>query len=143
MSGKTLIAFAALLCGLACQTAVAADKPNPPPQICVNDKCSPLTSPTPPAAGQGSIKWNPGHYMASYSVLFGGNTMSKITPELDDLNNQDAILGYRLYITWSALEPTQGNYDFSQIDAFCSVSRPRITNPSGWSSTCGCITRAR
>jgi hypothetical protein len=132
MSGKTMIAFAALLCGMGCQFAVAAaDQPNPPAQICVNDKCSAVAAPASPAAATGtrSIKWNPGHYMASYSVLFGGNTMSKITAELDDLNNRDAILGYRLYISWSALEPTKGNYDFSQIDAILQRLKTAYNKP--------------
>jgi hypothetical protein len=40
-----------------------------------------------------------------------------VQPEIDDINNQDAILGYRAWFTWGALEPTQGNYDFSVVDA--------------------------
>jgi hypothetical protein len=55
--------------------------------------------------------------MASYGVVSGGGSSSFIKGETDDLNNQDAVVGYRMLITWGALEPTQGNYDFSAIDA--------------------------
>jgi hypothetical protein len=62
-----------------------------------------------------SVKWNPGHYMASGSILYPGSSL--LTFEMDNLNGQDAFVGYRMLITWAALEPTEGNYDFSLIDA--------------------------
>jgi hypothetical protein len=55
--------------------------------------------------------------MASAGVAYGGKATAFMQGEMDDLNNRDAILGYRMFITWGALEPTQGNYDFSTIDA--------------------------
>lgn len=113
----------AVLSIFACFFALSAQsqtRPNPPPQICVNDQCetTPVSGPTPPTGpSSGKIKWNPGHYMASYGVVSGGGSSSFIQGETDDLNNQDAIVGYRMLITWGAMEPTQGNYDFSAIDA--------------------------
>ncbi len=55
--------------------------------------------------------------MASNTVVFAGTSTDFMQWEMGGLNNQDAILGYRMIITWGALEPTQGNYDFSAIDA--------------------------
>jgi hypothetical protein len=112
----------AVLGGIAALGAIPAQSqtPAPPPQICVNGKCvtTSLPPPTPPpTSGSGAIKWNPGHYMTSYSKIYPGSTISSVMGELNDLNNHDAILGYRMYITWGAMEPTQGNYDFSVIDA--------------------------
>jgi hypothetical protein len=75
------------------------------------------------------MKWNPGHYMASYNVLFGGSTISKVQAELDDLDNHDAILGYRVYITWAELEPTKGNYDFSLLDAILQRLKTGYNKP--------------
>ncbi len=49
--------------------------------------------------------------------------------EMSDLNNQDAILGYRMSITWGALEPTQGNYDFSVIDAVLAKLKTAYNKP--------------
>jgi hypothetical protein len=108
----------------------ASNQPNPPPQICVNNKCVSSTSSTPPpAAGKGSIKWNPGHYMASNTVLYPGKTLSYVQPEMDDLNHQDAILGYRAYVSWGALEPTQGNYDFSVLDSILARLKTGYNKP--------------
>lgn len=127
MSRSGNIAATAVLGVLVCLLAVparaqlsAVNQPNPPPQICVNGQCA--TTPTPPPAPSpvvtsGKIKWNPGHYMASNTVVYGGRSPTFMYPEMDDLNNQDAIVGYRMFITWGAMEPTPGNYDFSAIDA--------------------------
>jgi len=93
-----MIAIAAL-CAIACCAAVsqsqaaAAVKPNPPPMICVNQQCVATKS---AVVTSGAIKWNPGHYMASDTVLYAGDTIAKVQPEMNDLNNQDAMLGYRI-----------------------------------------------
>jgi hypothetical protein len=63
-----------------------------------------------------TIKWNPGHYMASYKVLYPDNTLADVQGELNDLRNQDAIVGYRVLIAWSALEDDEGKYTFSVLD---------------------------
>lgn len=129
-------AFAALLGATVCFTASSAQaqtaaKPNPPPQICVNGQCA-TTSPSgppAPAPAAGSIKWNPGHYMASESTLYGGSPVSNLTAEMNDLNHQDAILGYRIWITWGALEPTQGNYNFAALDAALARLKTAYNKP--------------
>jgi len=102
-----------------CHAAAASTQPAPPPQICVDNQCTATVSPPPPSGGSGShtIKWNPGHYMGSNTVLHAPASIGRVQSEMDDINNQDAILGYRIFITWGALEPTQGNYDFSTVDA--------------------------
>src|SRR5580658_6312190 len=63
-----------------------------------------------------TIKWNPGHYMASYKVLYPDNTLADVQGELNDLRNQDAIVGYRVLIAWSALEDDEGKYTFAVLD---------------------------
>jgi hypothetical protein len=125
----------AALCAIACCAAVsqtqaaAAVKPDPPSQICVNQQCVATQSPAVGAVTSGAIKWNPGHYMASGTVLYAGGTISKVQAEMDDLNNQDAMLGYRIWVTWGALEPTQGNYDFSVIDAILARLKTSYNKP--------------
>ncbi|MEP6546178.1 MAG: hypothetical protein ABJD53_01830 [Gammaproteobacteria bacterium] len=104
-------------------------QPQPPPQICVNSQCvATKTSPAPDPVSR-AIKWHPGHYMASGAVLYAGTGMPKIQTELDDLNNQDAILGYRVWVTWGALEPTRGNYDYSVIDAVLARLKTAYNKP--------------
>jgi hypothetical protein len=134
---KNIISIAAWLTGTVCFAAAsaqsqttAATHPNPPAEICVNGKCA-TTATTPPSTtvAKGSIKWNPGHYMASGTVLYGGRTISSIQSEMDDLNNQDAILGYRVWVTWGALETTQGNYDFSTLDAVLARLKTGYNKP--------------
>lgn len=105
------------------------DKPNPPSQICVNDKCVNTTVSNPPATSAHSIKWNPGHYMASGSVLYGGRTVAMLHHEMDDLNNQDAILGYRVWVTWGQIEIGNGVYDFSQLDAVLARLKTQYNKP--------------
>jgi hypothetical protein len=105
--------------------ARASSRPAAPPQICINDKC--VT--TPPAAAPSQIKWNPGHYMASNSVIYAGQSLSRVQSEMDDINGWDKILGYRAYITWGALEPSQGNYDFSLIDTMLNRLKTQYNKP--------------
>jgi hypothetical protein len=136
MARSRSISLAALLAAAACCAGGIAQgqstqsvQPQPPPQICVNSQCT-SSVPSSPAPQSGhAIKWNPGHYMASYSVLYTGDTISKVQGEMDDLNNQDAILGYRMFITWGALEPTQGNYDFSTVDAILARLKTAYNKP--------------
>jgi hypothetical protein len=131
MVQRRMIAIAAL-CAIACCAAVsqsqaaAAVKPNPPPMICVNQQCVATKS---AVVTSGAIKWNPGHYMASGTVLYAGGTIAKVQAEMNDLNNQDAILGYRIWVTWGAVEPTQGNYDFSVIDAILAQLKTGYNKP--------------
>ena len=104
MNGRRHIASAAVLSVLAYFATVSAQgqitastQPNPPPQICVNGICATATAPAPTTdpVTSGHIKWNPGHYMASYGVVYGGKSTSFMQWEMNDLNNQDAIIGYR------------------------------------------------
>jgi hypothetical protein len=84
------------------------------------------------SGGSHTIKWHPGHYMASGGVLGPGQTIanSQFLPyELEALNNKDAILGYRLLITWAALEPTEGKYDFSQITEVLTYLKTKLNVP--------------
>jgi hypothetical protein len=132
MSTRRLMTIASMLGGALAFAAISAQgqttsKPNPPPQVCVNGKCvsTAVTSP----ASQGAIKWHPGHYMASYQKIYPGSTIANVQAELNDLNNQNAVVGYRMYITWGALEPTQGQYDFSVIDAIRTQLETAFNQP--------------
>ncbi len=106
----------------------ATTQPEPPPQICVNNQCV-ATPPSGGTSASGTIKWNPGHYMASDAVMSAGKSLSYVQPEMDDLNNQDAIQGYRAWFTWGALEPSQGNYDFSVVDAVLARLKTAYNKP--------------
>jgi hypothetical protein len=126
---STTVALVAII-GLLGATWAAAQtpRPNPPPQVCVNNQCVTGTGGT-GGAPAGSIKWNPGHYMASDAAMSAGKTLSYVQSEMDDLNNQDGVLGYRAWFTWGALEPTQGNYDFSVVDALLARLKTSYNNP--------------
>jgi len=102
-----------------------SNQPAPPPQLCANGVC--VT--TAQTAVTGSIKWNPGHYMASDTKLTAGRTISTVQPEMDNLNNQNAILGYRVWVSWGALEPTQGNYNFATLDAVLARLKTAYNQP--------------
>ncbi len=135
MTVVTALAMSALLtAGMAMAQSTTDPAPSPPPQICVNGQCASTvtasTGSTAPASGGAHvIKWNPGHYMDSESVIRPGSTVSNVIYELNDLNNQDAVLGYRVNVTWGALEPTEGNYDFSVLDAILAKLKTAYNKP--------------
>jgi hypothetical protein len=97
-------AIAGVALGLSCLSAGAAlaatHVPNPPKQICIGAKCA--TTSTNPAGGK--VKWNPGHYGASGGIAYPTDSVSKFTPEMDDMLKDDWIVGYRIFITWAALD---------------------------------------
>lgn len=119
------VALAMCIGPLSFAWASAGTQPNAPSQICVNNQCTG----GPISVSGGSIKWNPGHYMASDGVMSAGKPLSYIQSEMDDLNNQDNVLGYRAWFTWGALEPTQGNYDFSTVDAVLARLKTAYNKP--------------
>jgi hypothetical protein len=132
-----LIMTIGLLGALCAASAVQAQsatgkRPNPPQQICIDANC--VTASTTPSGsktpvGSGHVKWNPGHYMASYTTLFPGDTLAKIQGELGDLAGWDNIVGYRALTTWGALEPAPGKYDFSTLDALLNHLRTAYSKP--------------
>jgi len=89
------------------------------------------------ASGSHSIKWNPGHYMASNAILERGEsftaqpagTWNEFLSEVNQLNNQDNVVGYTALVYWSALEPSQDKYDFSQISALLSYLKTHFNKP--------------
>jgi len=105
----------------------ASDRPKAPAEICANNNCVKAAA----AAGKssGTIKWNPGHYMASEGILTGYGKLSDFTPEMDDLNNYDNILGYRLFVSWGALESAEGTYNFSVLDAMLKRLQTQYHKP--------------
>src|SRR6202043_1451024 len=91
------------------------------------------------ASASHHIKWNPGHYLASNAVLKPGEqftvqpqpsgTWNGFLTELSQLNNQDNVVGYTAFVYWSALEPSQDKYDFSQISALLNYLRTHFNKP--------------
>ena len=70
-----------------------------------------------------------GHYMASQALIKGNRNISVVQSEMDDLNNQDAIQGYRIWITWGALEPSPGNYNFAVLDSVVARLKTAYNKP--------------
>jgi len=70
--------------------------------------------------------------MASGGVVSPGMTIANspfLIWELGALNNRNAIIGYRMLIDWAAIEPTEGNYDFSQITAVENYLKTQLNVP--------------
>jgi hypothetical protein len=116
---------AALAALLGVAGAQAADKrPNPPAQLCIGSACAAT-----PASG-GKVKWNPGHYAAGNGTIFAGQKPSSWYASMDGaLTDYPHIKGFRLWITWGALEPTKGNYDFSVVDDLLNRLKTRYGTP--------------
>src|SRR5262249_12901627 len=58
-----------------------------------------------------------------------GSTLSSQQRELDDLNGWDQIQGYRLFVTWGAIEKTEGNYDFTVLDQILDRLKTHYDKP--------------
>lgn len=85
-----------------------------------------VAGPPPPPS---TIKWNPHHYMASFAVLEGGDSVSKIQDELDDCIADAAIVdGIKVFATMALFETAFGVYDFSVTDAIIAQLSPTDQN---------------
>jgi hypothetical protein len=102
----------ALLATIGSAQSGTPKRPLPPPQICIGSTCA-----NSPASPGGKIKWNPGYYGESNTVVRAGGTISRVQQELDMVGAKPGIQGYLFLTTWGALEPTQGNYDFTLLDS--------------------------
>ena len=75
--------------------------------------------------------------MASNSNLSPGEkfidqpagTWNRFLSEVNQLNNQDNVVGYTALVYWSALEPAQDQYDFSQISALLNYLKTHFNKP--------------
>lgn len=124
---------------LLCAVAFAqTEQPNPPSQFCVNRNCTTVTASastggtgasSSSANSTGPVKWNPGHYMASDTIISAGDTISRVQSEMDDINGYDNILGYRVFISWGALEPSEGVYNFAVLDAILTRLETQYNKP--------------
>jgi len=94
--------------------AGAAEIPNPPPQVCINNKCSNVV-----VTGAGGIKWHPGHYGATANYTRPGNpTAGNKQSEINMVRSAPgSVLGILESYYWRVFEnSTAGNYDFSVLD---------------------------
>ena len=67
--------------------------------------------------------------MMSGTVMYTGRGVSYVQDEMQDLNNQDAIVGYRMWLTWGAMEPSQGKYDFTVLDGILAKLKTSYNKP--------------
>jgi hypothetical protein len=128
------IAAAAVVLGMSVLTvgsalaATTTRRPSPPPQVCIGSNC--VT--THPGAGQ--VKWNPGHYGASGGLAYPNDQFSKFTPEMDDMLKDDWIKGYRIFITWSALDAGPVSFSGSVGGGTSGTLSTAVTNGSYWAA---------
>jgi hypothetical protein len=74
--------------------------------------------------GSTGVKWHPGHYMSSDTIIAGKQQqIDQVHSDITVMNGAGAnVVGYALNIAWSQID-TSGNgvYDFSQIDAVLAL----------------------
>lgn len=61
----------------------------------------------------GAVKWHPGHY---YTLMGGKNNPQYLSQVYRELENTPALRGVQIRYEWIDLEPSEGAYDFSQIE---------------------------
>lgn len=76
---------------------------------------------TPPTTGIKTKKWNPGHYLQAYPL---DNPPSAIHKDIADDPRLQAARGVRVPISWKAIEPTRGNYNWKLIDEYLAAIGP-------------------
>jgi hypothetical protein len=83
-------------------------------------------------AHKAAIKWNPGHYMLTYTQLYNSRTITVVQDEITALSKSAGVVGYKSFVTWAYLEPNENDYNFADIDAmigsggqFTLMSPPR------------------
>ncbi len=118
-----LLIFTAFLSAAALAGTSGTKRPNPPAKLCIGSSCVDT-----PAGGR--IKWNPGHYMASESILRSpGDLTNKLSHEMNALRNHPGIVGYRVLTTWGAIEKSRGVYDFSLLDQVMKTLKTGLDTP--------------
>jgi hypothetical protein len=128
MSGRRLLACLLLSVSLLSAVAYAetsgTKRPKPPSKLCAAGKCVDSVE-----TGQQQIKWNPGHYMASESILRGPGDLVKLRAEMKGLQGHPGVLGYRVLVSWSSIEKSKGVYDFTLIDQVMSQLKTGFDTP--------------
>jgi hypothetical protein len=71
-----------------------------------------------PRAGTGTVKWNPGHYVAFDTEAED----SEVHAGLDEIQNLPFVKGIVLRAFWRQLEPQKDVYDFSRIDRYLELA---------------------
>jgi hypothetical protein len=118
------IFLGAVLAGWLTFAQAANKQPNPPSPLCIGSNCAAA-----PVAG-GKVKWNPGHYAGSNGSLFAGTKAAAWFSSMDGaLTNYPQFKGWRMWLTWGALETSKGNYDFSQLDALLDRLKTHYGSP--------------
>lgn len=79
----------------------------------------PLSSPasaTTFAASTTAVKWNPGHWIESDTVLGKNGTLATIQGDIDAIASLANVKGIMVLLTWGNLQQSAGVYDFSKLD---------------------------
>ena len=103
-----------------------ANRPEPPPKVCIGGKCVTSSSATAGATTSGPLKFHPGIYPyfnnasgVSLSRLGNGQD-GKDLQLINSLTPNDNVAGIAIAILWTTIDEgtTRPNYDFSVIDAY-------------------------
>lgn len=86
-------------------------------------------SATTQAASGSKIKWNPGHYAESDTVVTAGGGLPAIQAEINRINNLDNVLGYMVLISWSNLQQAAGVYTWTNLDAIINYLKTGLNRP--------------
>src|ERR1044072_7049197 len=65
-------------------------------------------------ASRAQNKWQPAHYFRAFLQRVGSTVPNS---DIDMVAAEPALQGITIPFYWAVLEPTQGNYDWSRIDA--------------------------
>lgn len=79
------------------------------------------SSDSPPAGGLKTKKYHPGHYLQGYPL---DNPPGNIKKDISDDPRLQVARGVRVPISWKAIEPTKGNYNWKLIDEYLAAIGP-------------------
>lgn len=81
-----------------------------------------LYAPPPPP---GFVKFNPGNWTESDTVISAGGGLSSIQAEIDAMAAQPNIVGFMVLLTWGNLQQAANTYTFSNLDAIVAYIKSK------------------
>jgi len=72
-----------------------------------------------------SIKWNPGHYTESDTVIGTNGGLANVQSEIDAMAAQPNIKGYMILVYWGFLQQAANTYTFTNLDTIVNYIKSK------------------
>jgi hypothetical protein len=77
------------------------------------------------AAGGSAVKWNPGHWTESDTVIGTGGGLANVQTEINMMTGLANVKGYMILLTWGNLQQSINTYTFTNLDAIVAYIKSK------------------